>query len=418
MSLPIYSRKFRSFMSTFHVEGETAEQLEGWLVDEAGVSILRDSHAYVVGPHARNVLESSVELCQSMIILLSQKTIESGWVKEQFEVGLYRQKVDGITFRIVPIRIDDCDIPDFLKASRWLDLSAGGLSADSAAKILFSLYSVGFDPVADRMKDVYFIRSWAEDMNGLENTTCNIAKNFGFRLIASSGMEQFDVNSTKSIVSGCGGGIAVIPRSTSGRMIQKAFGELEVLRNLKLPYVVVAHNSISLPTQITQGALAHLIVNDTDIQEAEFSKKIVPLLGLLQDKWLVSSSSPYIFYGTDLKEDHKNRNRLMRQVIQQIVSLPCVMGEDIQQGQVQQEIINRIVNAQMMVADISKENLNTCIEAGIALGANVPVFLVSGDERHKPPFMFRDRQIWHYQNELDLLGIVHKLALPYRRLII
>jgi hypothetical protein len=72
----------------------------------------------------------------------------------------------------------------------------------------------------------------------------------------------------------------------------------------------------------------------------------------------------------------------------------------------------------MMIADISKENLNTCIEAGIAIGANVPLNLLSGDERHKPPFMFRDRQIWHYQDDLELLGIIHKLVLPYRRYIL
>ena len=87
----------------------------------------------------------------------------------------------------------------------------------------------------------------------------------------------------------------------------------------------------------------------------------------------------------------------------------------IQRGHIQGEIVDMIVHAQMMIADVSSENLNTCIEAGIAIGANVPLNLLSGGERHKPPFMFRDRQIWHYQDDLDLLGTIHKLVLPYRR---
>jgi len=94
------------------------------------------------------------------------------------------------------------------------------------------------------------------------------------------------------------------------------------------------------------------------------------------------------------------------------------VGEDIRKGQIQQEIVNWITGAFMMVADISEENLNTCIEAGVAVGAKTPLHLLAAGPRHKPPFMFRDQQVWYYENDVELLGIVHNLVLPYRRRII
>lgn len=416
MSLPVYKRKFRLFMSTFHANGKVVEQLEHWLSTDAGVSVLTDSHVYLSGMPATNNMVTSAALCQSMVILLSKQAIESGWVREQFEVGLSRQKVDGSGFHIIPIRVDDCQIPEFFRSSRWIDIS-DGLNLTAAARILFSIYSDGVD-VENRVRDIYFVHSWSENENQFEDIVCKIVKNFGFQLVSSSANKQAGVDLSKNIMRRCAGGIVVIPKALSEKTLQRIYGEIEALRNLRLPFIVVAHRNASLTSDVIQSALAHLIVDETSIKEIELFQKIHPLLLLLQEELFASPLNPYIFYGTDLKDIHKDRNRLARQTIEQVSAVPCVMGEDVQHGQVQQSIIDRIINAQIMVADISKENLNTCIEAGIAIGANVPVYLISGDERHKPPFMFRDRQIWHYQNDLDLLGIVHKLALPYRRLII
>jgi hypothetical protein len=65
--------------------------------------------------------------------------------------------------------------------------------------------------------------------------------------------------------------------------------------------------------------------------------------------------------------------------------------------------------------NVSPINLNTCIEAGISMGANIPLHLVSRGPRRKPPFMFLDQQVWYYSDDVDLLGVIHKIAYPYRR---
>jgi hypothetical protein len=64
---------------------------------------------------------------------------------------------------------------------------------------------------------------------------------------------------------------------------------------------------------------------------------------------------------------------------------------------------------------ISEDNLNTCIEAGIARGAGTRFHLAARTPRRRPPFMFRDQQVWHYANDIELLGRIHRIAYPYRR---
>jgi hypothetical protein len=76
-------------------------------------------------------------------------------------------------------------------------------------------------------------------------------------------------------------------------------------------------------------------------------------------------------------------------------------------------------------------NLNTCVEAGIAIGADkarivarkesLKVFLTCQappDEKNKTvrlPFMFRDDQVTWYANEAELLGHIRRLLQPYRK---
>ena len=69
----------------------------------------------------------------------------------------------------------------------------------------------------------------------------------------------------------------------------------------------------------------------------------------------------------------------------------------------------------MVIADISEGNLNTCIEAGIALGTKRQLRLVAREPRDRKPYMLSNHQIFPYANDVELLGIIHRIAFPYRR---
>jgi hypothetical protein len=120
----------------------------------------------------------------------------------------------------------------------------------------------------------------------------------------------------------------------------------------------------------------------------------------------------------NLAESQQKRNQIIKSIIERVTSMPCVMGEEIREGQIQEAIKQKIVNSFLMIADISEENLNTCIEAGIARGANTTLYLIAQGPRRRPPFMFRDLQIWYYTEDTELLGKIHTIIHPYRRRII
>jgi hypothetical protein len=71
-----------------------------------------------------------------------------------------------------------------------------------------------------------------------------------------------------------------------------------------------------------------------------------------------------------------------------------------------------------MIADITEDNLNTCVEAGIAKGTETKLNLIAKEPRKRPPFMFRDLKVFHYADDMELLAVVHRILHPYRRRIL
>ena len=55
----------------------------------------------------------------------------------------------------------------------------------------------------------------------------------------------------------------------------------------------------------------------------------------------------------------------------------------------QTTIAETIRNSFALIADISDDNVNTCVEAGIARGANRDLHLIARGPRRRPPFMLR-----------------------------
>ncbi len=67
---------------------------------------------------------------------------------------------------------------------------------------------------------------------------------------------------------------------------------------------------------------------------------------------------------------------------------------------------------------ISTDNLNTCIEAGVALGAGRRLRLVAHGIPHRAPFMLSDYHVHFYNDDAELLGLIYSFVYPYRRRIL
>ncbi len=74
---------------------------------------------------------------------------------------------------------------------------------------------------------------------------------------------------------------------------------------------------------------------------------------------------------------------------QRVLGMECMLGKDYPTDQLREAIVAKIIRANLVFADLAcitddasktlRPNLNTCIEAGIAMGAQRPVFVTALD---------------------------------------
>ena len=109
-----------------------------------------------------------------------------------------------------------------------------------------------------------------------------------------------------------------------------------------------------------------------------------------------------------------------RQRVERITGIPTVVGREVLGGHVQTAIVDAIRGAFLIIADISGDNVNVCMEAAIALTAGVNVELISAGPERSPPFMLGGKggQLLSFGDDLEKLGVVHKIARRYRRRIL
>ena len=55
------------------------------------------------------------------------------------------------------------------------------------------------------------------------------------------------------------------------------------------------------------------------------------------------------------------------------------------------------------------------VSRGYAYAFQRPLHLVSAGPRTQPPFMLRDYEVGYYKDDVELLGLAHKIAYEYRR---
>ncbi len=413
-ALPVHKRQFHAFLSHAHANKPVVDRLYAWLKETAAIPIWYDADYLPAGAMIATYLPKAIAESRAMIIVLSKASTKSGWVEEEFNaaVGHRTQFKD---YRIIPIRLEECEIPGFLQTTKWIDLLDGQLDVERANELLTGLYYDDADLELGRTRDIYVSRTWRPTEALLADAVCQRLVEAGFRLIGDSEDQAgfAEGKRVESIISSCGGLVAILPDRGQGQTSKYMLAEIEIAQKLGLPYLIVPETTVKLPESLTNLALK---VVSNDIKESISDEGgLQDGIEMLKEEWIAPARPHYIFFGTDFDEQHQARNKAIKHTIQRVTAMPCIMGDEIRTGQIQEVIAGQIRNAFMMIADISADNLNTCIEAGIARGANTRLHLVAREPRQRPPFMFRDQQVWHYADDVDLLGKIHSIVYPYRR---
>jgi hypothetical protein len=212
---PVYKRKFYAFISHAHADKEIVDQIFSWLNRVANIPVWYDAHNLTSGIQIATYLGEVIKQCRAMIIILSKASVESGWVKEEFEVAMGQRASTKGAFTIIPIKIEECKIPSFLETTKWMDIKKGHFSINEASELILSLYKADIDLELGRSKDVFVSCSWRmipEKEFFLTKSVCSLFAREGVRLIGDSKDQKgFRENRLESIITSCGGLIAILP---------------------------------------------------------------------------------------------------------------------------------------------------------------------------------------------------------------
>lgn len=408
-TLPVHKRKFHAFLSHAHADKTIVDRLYAWLAHMAEIPIWYDSQNLPAGANIVSHLASAISECRALLLVLSKSSIKSGWVEEEYNAAM-AQRTQYRDYRILPIRLEDCDPPGFLQTTKWIDLRSADLPLNAASELLACFDLGDGDLELMDLRDVYVSRGWHESENALADTVCRHLDKKGFRLIGDAkdqpGLDQ--EQRVRSILSSCGALAAVLPDRGSGATSKNILSEVDLARKMGLACLIVAEPNVKVPAAWAKDERCCVTRAGDD---AGFKNG----LAMLDEKWHRPDAPHYVFFSTSFDPGLTDRNREIRKLIQRVTGLPCLIGNDIREGQIQEVIAERIRRAFVMIADVAESNPDTYIEAGIARGARTRFHLAAREPRQRTPFTFRDQQIWSYGSDVDLLGVIRRIVFPYRR---
>jgi len=424
---PVHKRKFQVFLSHATTDKETfVSELRTWLAEIAEILVWYDEDNIYAGNNLFELIGKGIPECRSMVLILSSASVKSGWVKREYEFA-ENHRISHSDFKIIPVLINDCEIPPFLQSSLYLDARNSPLTDDFYKKLLRALYP--FDPsVGSRnTRDIFVSRSWHNNQKKFADRICQRFIRFGsgFRLIGDS-KDQHNYNSqdgetgkrrVEKIISSCGGLLAILPyrenAPDSHYTSKYCLGEIAIASKFDLPAIVIAEPGVELPDSLRESVAYFRQAETTNEVDDNLIEDAVESM---REEGKEIHDGNYVFFATNC--DNPERNQTACQLIQQVTGMHCVISKDFQSGtrsSIQETITDLIRRASLVIADISQDNIEPLIEAGIAIGANVEYRIITCKNL---PLMFSNKGVKPYVDDIDRLGHIHRLIYPFRRRIL
>lgn len=121
------------FISYTPQDRDAARHL-AWDLDDAGIRTWLDIHNLVPGQKWKQEIEKAIKSSNVFLVLLSKDSVsKEGYIQNeiQFAISELEKRPERQAY-IVPIRLEDCEVPDPLAMFQWIDMFRGwdeGLAA-------------------------------------------------------------------------------------------------------------------------------------------------------------------------------------------------------------------------------------------------------------------------------------------------
>jgi hypothetical protein len=159
----------RVFLSYSHQDRETAARLAKELL-ASGQDVWFDRWEIAAGDSiVRKIFAEGLANAAAFLILLSRASVRSKWVQEEMDTATVRRIEDLV--RMIPVIIEDVDIPVPLRSLHWVDLRSdfnGGVR-----KIVNALYGVSEKPALGHVPP--HVVSLATNIGGLSRLASTAA---------------------------------------------------------------------------------------------------------------------------------------------------------------------------------------------------------------------------------------------------
>ncbi len=419
MALPIHKREFDIFLSHAHKDKEFVDTLYHWLSNTAGLSVWYDSQDMGGGSLLASDLQNAIERCKGVLLLVSDDSLKQGWVLAEYNSSM-DERANFKDFRVVGLRIGDANTQGLMKGITWINIPDLTLNEESAYSILASLYPSKNWPNPAKAKDVYISCSWRPEDYGSVKTVCESLVEQGLRLVGDSkNQEGFsDGDRVQKIIASCGAFVCIIPYRSEDVAEENRgpykyfFAEIKYAKEVGIPSIIIADPRVRAADNSDSNWL-RMENNSSDIP-ADVEVELESVWG----DWIEPSKVQYIFCAMDLNSNAVLPTRPVRKLVELVTGMCTVVGNEIQQQPLNTAVMNSVCNAFVVIADISEDNINSCIEAGMALAVGANVHLVSRGITRRPPFMLRAVQMPSYKDDVERIGLLHNIIRPYRRRIL
>ena len=120
-------RSARIFLSYAHKDQDSVNKIYDKLVD-AGHSPWMDSRDIIGGEDFKRAIEMSIRKSDLILACLSRNSVDRrGFIQRESKqaLDLWKERLDDDIY-IIPVRLEECDVPESLANFQWVDLYKDG----------------------------------------------------------------------------------------------------------------------------------------------------------------------------------------------------------------------------------------------------------------------------------------------------
>jgi uncharacterized protein with ATP-grasp and redox domains len=144
-----------AFLSYNKNDREWVKELKNGL-EERGIRVWWDQGITPDGKPNIPLIEDALEKSKVFVPVVSQNSLESGWVKSEINLALQMSFELDVRFRIIPVRLDETEVRGFLKTLPWIDFRSARDYQAGIEKLIMGIKSVPVNLNSPSDEDVSF----------------------------------------------------------------------------------------------------------------------------------------------------------------------------------------------------------------------------------------------------------------------